>query len=923
MPNAYTLRTHPWRLVLFALVTAFLGSLASVPPALAHAALDTSTPASGDVLDTSPTEITATFTEPLEQSYSRLQLFDSSGTEVEGTTLGFGDDGYSMTLALPNELAHGTWSVLWRTLSTADGHPAQNYFTFTIGTTSDIAPVTIPGTALDDGTVPQWAKTTSRWAALLGAIALIACWPVWSTVFRPALGAARRESVPTVRRMRRYVLAVTVLAALGSVYALLVQAMTLTDGTLLDKVVNTLGQTRYGHLWLARFGLIVGLGLVLSACGWWFTKRRQVEGILAWALSIALVLPFALISHASAQPTGRTVAIGADATHLFATSVWAGGLAMLVFVLFPGVRKMTPAPRADVIAAVVPRFSTLALIAMAGISITGFYAGWLQVGNLAALTETDYGKSLLAKLILFAVILVLAAVNLLVIDRRLRNRDLAPVWTRRLRWTVSSELVLIVLLLLAVGRMTSLQPARDVMVERARQVEIAFDTDPSTTLLLAPGVVGVNHFRLEVSGPALPADTEALLRLTIPANEALGTREIQLSRVTGNAFEYHGNEIGIAADWEFTVILRQPGEAQIQDATTVSIGATAPQVDVPDAPWRFETLGGLTGLALIIGGCAALIVALRSASPTTRKESAGLGGAAIILGVILLMQARIDPVLATATGARAIDPTDVAMVERGEAIYVAQCLACHGAELRGDGPDSAGMSPPPADFTAPHAQAHSESDLVYWVRNGKQGTAMPGFGTTLSDQDIRDVLSYIAAGQESTTTMAITPADPVTCTTEPVSMETLAALAGTGAMSPVTAVTPSGAGVDDQVTGDIELTVRQLLACTNGMDTWRRLGLFTDGYLATTFAGGIPAGFAETADTGAPMPMNQWLALVGIREVSRLEDGRVIATIEIDDPTGQFELPGAATASGTIEAQVIFAEQDGQWLIDGVITPPG
>ncbi|HYI25009.1 MAG TPA: CopD family protein, partial [Thermomicrobiales bacterium] len=696
---------------------------------------------------------------------------------------------------------------------------------------------------------------------------------------------------------------------------------TLTDGTLLDRVVNTLGQTRYGHLWLARFGLIVGLGLVLSACGWWFTTRRQVEAVIAWVLSIAVTVPFALISHASAQPTGRTVAMAADAVHLYATSVWAGGLAMLLFVLYPGLRRMTAGTRSDVVAGLIPRFSTLALIAIAAISLTGFYAGWLQVGNLAALTDTAYGKALLAKLILFAIILVLAAINLLVIDRRMRNRHVVPVWTRRLRWTIAGELVLVVLLLLAVGQMTSLQPARDVMVERSRQVTIEVETDPATTLLLAPGIAGVNHFRLEVSGPALPTDVEALLRLTIPANDDLGTREIQLSRVSGNAFEHHGNEIGIAADWEITVILREPGKAPVQGLTMVAIGTTSPDVDVPGQPWRFQTLGGLTGLALILGGFAALVVALRAQHDRTRKESAGLGGAAILVGVILLVQARIDPVLANIAGERAIDPTDVAMVERGEDIYVAQCLACHGVELRGDGPASAGMDPPPADFSAPHTMAHGAGDLVYWVRNGKQGTAMPGFGNTLSDQGIRDVLSYIAAEQDAMSESGVTTADPATCTVDPLAMDDLAVLAGTGAIAPEVTIDATGEGVEDAVAGDIELTVRQLLACTNGMDTWRRLALFTDEALAVTFADGVPAGFAESAATGAPLPMDQWLALIDIRDVSRLDDGRVVATIEISDPSGQFQLPGAATSSGTIEARVIFAGQDGAWLIDGVVTP--
>ncbi len=69
----------------------------------------------------------------------------------------------------------------------------------------------------------------------------------------------------------------------------------------------------------------------------------------------------------------------------------------------------------------------------------------------------------------------------------------------------------------------------------------------------------------------------------------------------------------------------------------------------------------------------------------------------------------------------------MAMVTRGGDIYAQFCLSCHGAELRGDGPEGAGMDPPPADFAAPHTKVHSDQDLVYWIQNGKQGTGMPGF----------------------------------------------------------------------------------------------------------------------------------------------------------------------------------------------------
>ncbi len=219
-----------WLLVAALLAIILAGSTPT--STLAHAALDTSDPVAGEVLATAPDAVTLTFTEDLEQSYSRLQIFDSLGVELDGATLSFGDDGYSMSLALPDGMPNGTYSVLWRTLSEADGHTAQNYITFTVGTNADIAPVVIPGTNSDTAEVPQWAKTTSRWAALIGAALLIAAWPVWSTVIRPTLSGT--DPLDMVRRVRRYIIWAAALALLGSIVALVVQAWSLPDGTWLD-----------------------------------------------------------------------------------------------------------------------------------------------------------------------------------------------------------------------------------------------------------------------------------------------------------------------------------------------------------------------------------------------------------------------------------------------------------------------------------------------------------------------------------------------------------------------------------------------------------------------------------------------------------------------------------------------------------------
>ncbi len=890
----------------------------------AHAELDTSTPASGAVLASEPATVTMRFTEPLDQSYSKAALYDATGKQIDGTRLSFGADKVTMTLALPPNLPNGTYSALWRTLSSADGHTAENYFAFTIGTNANISAVTIPGTA-EGGGPAQWLQTTSRWAALLGLAAALAIWPLWLFILRPALGPVWRMAPAATRRMQRYALIALAAAALGSIYALLVQAAVLDEGSYFDKVANTVGQTRYGKLWLIRMGLLFLYAIVLAACAWWWPRHRKGEATIACLIAIALPIPFSLISHASASSAGKATTVTADMLHLLGASLWAGGLFILVFVLFPLTRKLTPDQSRCVLARAIPRFSIMALAAWGVMGLTGLYAAWLQVGNLTALTETSYGTALTVKVVLLGIALLIAAVNLLVISRRLEAPKVgeapARIWSKRLTLTVAAELVLVIGAFVAVGQMTSKEPAREVMVQRAKQLSLPFDlSDRRADLLIAPGIAGVNHLRLEVSGQTLPTNVEALLRLTVPARQEMGTKQIQLARVAGNAFEYHSNDLGIAGDWKVTLILRYPDDTSETAQQTLHLGLTRTNVDVPGEAWRFKTTGGVSGLILVLIGVIGVVLGAFSNRARLRKEGFGLGFAALALGALLLVQARIDPALAVASG-NAIDPTNQALVTRGKEVYTTYCLSCHGAELRGDGPAGTGMQPPPADFFAPHAQVHSDSDLVYWVKNGKQGTGMPAFGDKLSNDDVRAVLTYIkSVQQQEADQLSVSPdADPAKCTVASRTVDEINQLTASKTPPPMVALQPTpaadqtiDAGTKDAIAG----TVSEFIACSNGMDTMRRLALFSDAAIQRSFPGGVTPSFARTVTAPpTPLPQDQWVTLKGITGFRRLSDGRIRVEIDVGYPGMASHNHGAAGAGGS-GTTAILVKQGDRWLID-------
>jgi copper transport protein len=732
-----------------ALVVFLLGlGLTGVRDVSAHAFLDKSDPAANAVLNSSPQVISLWFTEPLEHTYTRAELYDQMGMKMPDATFQFvSSDPKALTLTVPANLPNGTYSVVYQTLSAADGHEAQGYFAFTIGTESDVRTV-VPPAATTTGGPPEWMKTIARWIPLLGLTVCVAVWPIWLLVLRPAISPAWQAGPRLTRRVRRLAALGIAVALLGSVFALLVQADGARDqNSLLDATRSTLTDTRYGRIWLYRVVAFLVFAVVLSLCAWWWPKRRKAVAALTLLAAVVLPIPFSLIAHASAQTAGRTTAIAFDVVHLLGASLWVGGLFVLVGGLLPTLRDLTPAGRRTVLARAIPRFSAIALTAWGVLVLTGLYNAWLQVGNLDGLRDTAYGHSLEIKLLLLAPLLALAASNLLVVSRHVRQdrtEGAESIWSRRFAFAVGTEALLVVAVLLVVGRLTSQPPAREALAQETGQVGRTLDlSGRSATLTIAPAVVGSNHYRLDVAGDALPPQTEALLRLTPPDVQA-GQKEIKLERVPGNAFEYHGSELSIVGDWQITAVVREIGEFNYSGATTVPVAATAAG-GLPGEPWHFGS-GGLAGLVLMVAGIAGLALAWYAGRTPLRKESAGLAVVALALGAVLLLQSRVDATTTVPLTAKDPVPADQASVTRGRDAFQADCAVCHGATGRGDGPAAASVNPsypPPADFTTAHAKAHYDGEFFNWIKYGKPPTAMPPFGNTLTDAQIWDVINYI------------------------------------------------------------------------------------------------------------------------------------------------------------------------------------
>ncbi len=88
-------------------------------------------------------------------------------------------------------------------------------------------------------------------------------------------------------------------------------------------------------------------------------------------------------------------------------------------------------------------------------------------------------------------------------------------------------------------------------------------------------------------------------------------------------------------------------------------------------------------------------------------------------------------------------PYQAISVESGLQSYQQYCVPCHGIAGFGDGPAAVGLNPKPADLTAKHTGDHTAGDLFWWLTHGKPGTAMAGFGPSLSEEARWDLINFL------------------------------------------------------------------------------------------------------------------------------------------------------------------------------------
>ena len=326
---------------------------------------------------------------------------------------------------------------------------------------------------------------------------------------------------------------------------------------------TVLSQTDFGNDWLLRLvcGCILAALCVplLSGSGTqslWLKAAAVVAaaclaGSLAWA------------GHANgAQGLEGIVHPAADFLHLIAAAAWVGALVPLAMLLSMG---GDDADSLAIARAATLRFSTLGIVSVATLLLTGSVNTWYLVGTVPALTQSAYGRLLLIKLALFAGMVGIAAFNWSQLTPRLiqsANGAAAQKARRSLRRNAALEALFGAVVIGIVAVLGTLPPGSH--AGHHHEVQEVVPPDASfqhihseggmADVIIEPGQVGTARVTIHLLNDDLETLTAQAVTLTLAAPSA-ATKAITRTALQGTDGLWHVDGVPLTepGNWIVTV----------------------------------------------------------------------------------------------------------------------------------------------------------------------------------------------------------------------------------------------------------------------------------------------------------------------------------------------------------------------------------
>lgn len=284
------------------------------------------------------------------------------------------------------------------------------------------------------------------WALASKLTAYVGCFlAIGSTLYvlaTPSLDEVLKQ------RLRQIVLVMVLFGALGSAAQFAVQSGRLLDEGLsgiFDPEMLTL--VKDAPLGMSVFLRLLGLMLLAA-----YAFQIPVSYLFGGLGALLTALSFSFVGHGTDDP--RIVLSTLVTLHVLGISFWFGALWPLRHITF-NVREL------DVVGKLAHRFGQQATWVVGGLVIAGLTLAILIAGSPSALFNTQYGLTLIIKLIIVSTLLALAAFNKLRFVPAIQAGEALA--ANQLRRSITIEMLFIAVILIITAILTTITPLPESM----------------------------------------------------------------------------------------------------------------------------------------------------------------------------------------------------------------------------------------------------------------------------------------------------------------------------------------------------------------------------------------------------------------------------------------------------------------------------
>ena len=403
----------------------------------AHPVVIDSSPKQFQSLEQSPSQVIVFFSEAIVLQYSQISVIDSEGNRLDdGVAENYNGDPSTITTNIKEEdLAEATYTINTKVLSAVDGHVVDNSIVFGIGeaatTGSGLGEEETTATSKSIFELISLDNSLSRVPGYVGQIMIIGAPLIFLWIKKPLsqfsyVMAQMNNVFATIRKNLMKLIIISDSLVIFSVILMVVLQALSIGGNVIDVF-----STEFGEILIIRLIISIVL-LIVTFIFYNKYKKRSLSDIennkgllLIIILGLAILFTNSLISHSAALED--TFPIFLDYFHGIAASIWIGGLVFLAFICIP---KILPVKKENgngnelkpgIISIIIPRFSIIIVPILGSIVLTGPTLLWSIENNLFTTFSSLYGKILILKLILAAIMVAMGAYHQFVTHSKLSN----------------------------------------------------------------------------------------------------------------------------------------------------------------------------------------------------------------------------------------------------------------------------------------------------------------------------------------------------------------------------------------------------------------------------------------------------------------------------------------------------------------------